>query len=652
MAGTKAKKSNKKPKHGVSSSPARADVHNDGCDACVAEGSDGKIDMSTDSGECSSNAATMSRVAASCRDEGESTHFADVVTLGGSNVLPGDEGLAHDVVRDGACGESCKEARDEDVMVMPRGCSSDPCRDMPMQFDVHDAATQRQDAVIGVVNNAETMPKVSFKDALTANNNASMGGVMSLVRPALIDIKDRAASTPSYLVDDAIIMSAEASMRRRDFHQHDLVGRVFGNSLPFHVIVRLLMRRWGHLKNFRILDLSAGCFCLHFESTEDRNSIWLNGPWQVAGQAMGLDVWTPNFRPSTNSAMHAPVWVRFPALPLLYWDTENIIRIAKSIGDPILLDGWTGDLQRSTYARVCVRMDLSKPLKPGMWLTGDLGRTFQPFKYEGLPQLCFSCGRVGHHSHQCNNGVAQPARSTPRPMPSVAAAGMSVPVALTVHDAGSLQAQVRSSQPAPSRVQVHASVSSGASAHAPVPSVCAGVSVPAVSNMPNESVIPAQMGCDVVELTDNLVKEMPPSTVTQDCLNNDDGAMRESLCPWMIVQPRRRNQPAAVRRGQVIRPDALASRVVPRRPGSFDGRGRHNSRRSVTTVRGRETTRRCRVRETSTDRGYNAETSRIAQVGNGTNAVSVDIKGKAIMPDDNQDGVGDTVHYVTQHVRY
>ncbi|KAG0480556.1 hypothetical protein HPP92_011414 [Vanilla planifolia] len=58
-------------------------------------------------------------------------------------------------------------------------------------------------------------------------------------------------------------------------------------------------------------------------------------------------------------------------------------------------------MQRTSYARVCVRMDLTKPLKSGLWLSGDLGKSFQPIEYEGLPRICYACGHVGHVVEHC-----------------------------------------------------------------------------------------------------------------------------------------------------------------------------------------------------------------------------------------------------------
>ncbi|KAG0490136.1 hypothetical protein HPP92_006999 [Vanilla planifolia] len=128
----------------------------------------------------------------------------------------------------------------------------------------------------------DQLSKVSFKETLTAGNNLNSEST-SMERPPFIDVKELAAGLPDCVEQDVIIMSNVACSRRKEFHQFNLVGRVYSNTLTFFVIARLLQCRWGHFKNFRILDLSSGCFCLHIESIEDRNAIWLGGQWQVAG---------------------------------------------------------------------------------------------------------------------------------------------------------------------------------------------------------------------------------------------------------------------------------------------------------------------------------------------------------------------------------
>ena len=63
----------------------------------------------------------------------------------------------------------------------------------------------------------------------------------------------------------------------------------------------------------------------------------------------------------------------------------------------IKIDVNTSNVQRGKFARVAVNIDLAKPLLSKIWLDGS----WQRIEYEGLPQICFSCGRVGHSSVTC-----------------------------------------------------------------------------------------------------------------------------------------------------------------------------------------------------------------------------------------------------------
>ncbi|KAI8549924.1 hypothetical protein RHMOL_Rhmol06G0063000 [Rhododendron molle] len=55
---------------------------------------------------------------------------------------------------------------------------------------------------------------------------------------------------------------------------------------------------------------------------------------------------------------------------------------------------------RGKYARVCVEIDLNKPLKSRIYIEGKIYR----IEYEHIPIMCFGCGRVGHRRDQCSWG--------------------------------------------------------------------------------------------------------------------------------------------------------------------------------------------------------------------------------------------------------
>ncbi|KAI7979724.1 hypothetical protein LOK49_Contig267G00002 [Camellia lanceoleosa] len=74
-------------------------------------------------------------------------------------------------------------------------------------------------------------------------------------------------------------------------------------------------------------------------------------------------------------------------------DTEE----AMVLGTPLKIDINTAMAARGKYARVCVEMDLRKPLISHL----TIGRYHYVVEYEHLHTLCFSCGRVGHRKDRC-----------------------------------------------------------------------------------------------------------------------------------------------------------------------------------------------------------------------------------------------------------
>lgn len=59
-----------------------------------------------------------------------------------------------------------------------------------------------------------------------------------------------------------------------------------------------------------------------------------------------------------NEFKVAPVWVQLPELPLRYWGC--IMKLVKSLGEPVQLDMATRNRERIHYARVLVEMDITK----------------------------------------------------------------------------------------------------------------------------------------------------------------------------------------------------------------------------------------------------------------------------------------------------
>jgi hypothetical protein len=86
--------------------------------------------------------------------------------------------------------------------------------------------------------------------------------------------------------------------------------------------------------------------------------------------------------------------VRIPDLPIEYYDTKVLHFIGNRIGKTVKVGKNTLFQERGKYARICVEVELNKPLLAMF----ELKDRIYKIEYEGLHMLCFTCGRFGHYA--------------------------------------------------------------------------------------------------------------------------------------------------------------------------------------------------------------------------------------------------------------
>ena len=73
------------------------------------------------------------------------------------------------------------------------------------------------------------------------------------------------------------------------------------------------------------------------------------------------------------------------------------------IGPVLRIDSFTASETRGGYARLCVQINLDKPLITSI----RIGRLVQRVMYEGVSLHCFNCGWLGHKKESCCYQVKQ-----------------------------------------------------------------------------------------------------------------------------------------------------------------------------------------------------------------------------------------------------
>ncbi|KAL7233399.1 hypothetical protein ACSBR1_017094 [Camellia fascicularis] len=160
----------------------------------------------------------------------------------------------------------------------------------------------------------------------------------------------------------------------------------------------------GTTKDFDAIDLGNNCFLFKFSSHEDYHHVYMGGPWVIMDHYLTISKWEPDFKASEAFETTTAVWVRFPELPIQYFQEKVLYTIAKQIGKPLKIDLTTTMATRGKYARICIEMDLNKPLCPRFLL----GKKSYNIEYESIHSVCFLCGRVGHQKELCRFKAANP----------------------------------------------------------------------------------------------------------------------------------------------------------------------------------------------------------------------------------------------------
>ncbi|CAN1150733.1 hypothetical protein LINPERHAP2_LOCUS17751 [Linum perenne] len=159
---------------------------------------------------------------------------------------------------------------------------------------------------------------------------------------------------------------------------------------------------WAVRGQVRITDMGAGFFTARFDSSEDYRRALLEGPWKIGEHYIVPRLWQEGFDPCTDNLSHTLVWVWLPGLPLEFFTETFLRRIGDKIGQLVRIDPTTLAMERGNYARICVRVDLSKKLLSKYKLLHKIRRV----EYEGLHVVCFKCGIYGHTIDLCPSAKA------------------------------------------------------------------------------------------------------------------------------------------------------------------------------------------------------------------------------------------------------
>ena len=132
------------------------------------------------------------------------------------------------------------------------------------------------------------------------------------------------------------------------------------------------------------MDNGNGYYMVKFDYAADREKVMDGGPWMMFDHYLTVQEWSEEFASPTAKVENTKVWIRFSGLNLFYYDESVSMAMASTVGRPIKVDTNTLDVTRGRYVRVCVEVNLNKPVVGKVWMKNH----WYKVEYEGLHRIC------------------------------------------------------------------------------------------------------------------------------------------------------------------------------------------------------------------------------------------------------------------------
>ncbi|XP_016497216.1 uncharacterized protein LOC107816056 [Nicotiana tabacum] len=168
-----------------------------------------------------------------------------------------------------------------------------------------------------------------------------------------------------------------------------LIGYVLAGSPSFKEMLKFVYDVLHFVDTPQVYLHDDKYFIFRFQSDEDKLKVLKYGPYTFNNRPVMLKQWVPDFDISKESNRIVPTWVILPGLPIQYWVTKNLGRIASYLGKPVCTDKLTTQGDRISNARILVDMDISQ-LLPNFILIEDenKGCKEQRLEYKWKPSYC------------------------------------------------------------------------------------------------------------------------------------------------------------------------------------------------------------------------------------------------------------------------
>ncbi|XP_045797590.1 uncharacterized protein LOC123891736 [Trifolium pratense] len=210
-----------------------------------------------------------------------------------------------------------------------------------------------------------------------------------------------------------------------------LVVKLLDKRLGYNMMKTNLEAIWKLKGGFDLMEVGNSFFMVKFAEEEDKNKVINGGPWMIFDRYLAFRQWYPTFNAATATIDKTMAWIRIPSLNLVYYDESLLWAVASMVGTPVKVDMHTLRVARGKFARLCVEIDLTKPVVGKVGINGE----WYQVQYEGLHVICTRCGRYGHILKDCTQ-KNKSATAAPEVQASPITAAPEVAAAMVTNEKG------------------------------------------------------------------------------------------------------------------------------------------------------------------------------------------------------------------------
>ncbi|XP_019173022.1 PREDICTED: uncharacterized protein LOC109168452 [Ipomoea nil] len=258
---------------------------------------------------------------------------------------------------------------------------------MPMQ--VADETNPEMSLTIPVSLQVPTPQPWTYAECVTSLAAPLRNLAASNVEEAPVDVSNDEDDDP---LCPTIQLTKEEVEAIRAPWRKALIIKVMGRKVGYTYLLKRLQTMWMPRGILELIAIDNDYYLVRFGSVDDLEFAIFEGPWMVLDHYLIVKPWMPDFDPTSDTTEKVLVWVRIPCISAEYYNIIFLRKLGNKIGRMLRVDQATSLVSRGHFARICVEVDMTKPLISKFKYKDKV----RSVAYEGIHLVCFTCGIYGH----------------------------------------------------------------------------------------------------------------------------------------------------------------------------------------------------------------------------------------------------------------